>query len=95
MAFLSPVFLVLQTILDIILIKIFGVFGAALSWHIYAFFTGYIMNTVVIRKIVLNKINLADILRFDEYDKLIIGKALSKLPVLKKLKIASQDWNDL
>lgn len=76
----TPFFLLLQILVDIASMRIFGVIGVAISWHVGAFLTGFFTNWYLYHKQHLKKYSWKMYFRYDEYDRIIIGSVITRLP---------------
>lgn len=76
----APLFLILQLLVDIFSMKFFGVYGVVISWHLFAFLTGYFTHWYLFRKQHMKKHSWARYYRFDAYDRLILSKVFNRMP---------------
>ena len=80
----TPIYLLLQIVVDIVCMCFFGVLGVAISWHLFAFISGFITNRYLLYKQHLKNYSWKMYIQFDEYDRIIVQKIFFRLPLFVK-----------
>ncbi len=74
-----PVFLVIQVTFDVLFIKLFGIIGSVLSWHLYSLCNGFIVNRHLAKKVKFHQTTIREFISFDEYDKVVLSGITSRI----------------
>jgi O-antigen/teichoic acid export membrane protein len=78
----TPLFMLSQLILDFFLTRAFGIFGAVLSWHVHAFFTGAVFNWYFHSVVRIARTRWSDFFCFDAYDRIFLESFTRTLKAL-------------
>jgi len=79
---LTPFFLLVRLALDVVLVKLIGVAGIIISWHLYGLLAGFVYNVYITKTMGIRKILWKEFFSFDSYDRLILSALVKKIRFL-------------